>query len=70
MPTDTPVSQTTLSLPAEFRYTLYASVTDAGRVLLWDAAARRRRDGGFVAGASGDTPAEALAALAKELCNE
>jgi hypothetical protein len=58
--------KTTPELPADLRYTVYASVTEAGRATLWDANATRR-DGSFVAGASGDTPAAALAELAKEI---
>lgn len=53
-------------LPARYRYTVYASVVTRDEATLWDANARTR-DGAFIAGASGDTPEAALAALAKEL---
>ncbi len=54
------------TLPIDFRYTVYASHISDGVPTLWDAAARRR-DGSFVAGASGDNPADALRQLAKVL---
>lgn len=57
-------SETTL--PPDLKYTIYASVSGPGVAPLWDANARRR-DGSFVAGASGDTPELALAELAKEI---
>lgn len=62
------MSETT-SLPPCYRYTIYASCTDAGVATLWDANARRR-DGSYVAGTSGDTPEGALAALVKVLPHE
>lgn len=58
--------RTDTALPPDYRYTVYASVVGAGMATLWDANARRR-DGTFVAGASGDSPQDALAALAKEI---
>ena len=68
MPEQTKHETTPPELPADLRYTVYASVTEAGRATLWDANARRR-DGSFVAGASGETPTGALAELAKELAH-
>lgn len=63
MPND---PQTTPKLSPEYRYTVYASVVEAGVATLWDANARTR-SGEYVSGASGDTPAAALDALAKEM---
>lgn len=56
------------ALPTDLKYTVYASATGPGMPTLWDANARRR-DGSFVGGASGDTPAAALAALAREIAD-
>lgn len=54
-----------INLPSNHKYTVYPSVSESGKALLWDASARHPRSGQYVAGASADTPLEALIELTK-----